>query len=138
MNHIPRYPVRPITKCFILPATTIVTDRTVTENSQLIYEVPITSEGALLQNIIINAHGTTSTASVVRLLLNNGFDYNVATNNALYSEHLVPAKTASTTIIASRLQYVYDLLLPPKFRIYVNKSANAGVALSVYATILEY
>jgi hypothetical protein len=99
--------------------------------------VPTDGRGTLFSNVIINVAGT-SAACVVRFFLNNGLDFNVQANNVLYFEYAIPAVTASATVIAHRQQQVLDILLPPKFRVYVNLSANSTNSVLVTGSFLEY
>lgn len=137
MNHIPSYPVLPKTAYAKLNPSIINTSTTITENSTLLYTTPTNSGGTLFSNIILACLGNTA-ASVVRIFLNNGADYNVATNNVLLTEYAIPAVTASTTVIAHRQQQILEILLPPKFRVFLNLTATSTSEISVIGSFLDY
>ena len=137
MNHIPQYPCVPKTAFTSIASGTLVTTNTVTSASTLLYTVPITVKGAMWSDVILFTNGT-STASVCRFFINNGNDYNVAANNALLAQYTITAVTASSTAIAHRQQQILDVLLPSKFRVYVNVTAATGVSLFITGNFLEY
>jgi hypothetical protein len=138
MNHIPSYPVIPVTSTKLIPASRINASLTISDTtSTKLYECPANSGGSLFSNVIINMMGN-SAACVLRFILNNGEDFNVTKNNVIFAEYAIPAVTASGTVIAHRQQQILEMLLPPKYRIYMNLSVSSSSTISVTGSFLEY
>ena len=142
MNHVPSYPTIPKTAMqWIDCSKTNITNLITADTSTLLYTVPVQSQGVLFSNLIIAANAANA-AGVVRMFLNNGYDYNIQSNNVCFAEYQIGATTANTTTVtAFRQQYVLDILLPPKFRIFLNfgaASITTNSGLSITGSFLEY
>ena len=75
-----------------------------------------------------------TTATVLRVWLNNGATTATATNNILLGELTLPAVTASGTTATPELEYPVNLAIPPSYRVYVTihtASANGWAVTGV-------
>jgi hypothetical protein len=75
----------------------------------------------------------TSTASVLRLFLNNGSTPATPANNVLIGEVTLPATAYSIVAASPDIEYTLNMAIPPGYRIYggIGTAVTTGWAVSV-------
>ena len=75
-----------------------------------------------------------TTATVLRLFINNGSTTGTATNSSLYDEITLPATTASATSATANYEIPLNIALPPGYALYA--TIGTGSANGWYATVI--
>lgn len=86
-------------------------------NYKLVFTADATN-GGYIQRLRFKAMGT-NTATVARIMFNNGSSPGTATNNSFYGEVSLPATTASASTATIDLDYPINCGINPGFCIYV-------------------
>ena len=96
-------------------------------NAVLIYTADATN-GSYVQRARLKCGAITGTsaASVMRFWLNNGSTNGTAANNGYIGEIPLPAVTVSASAPTVDLEYVFNIPLPPGYKIY----AGLGTAVT--------
>ncbi len=93
------------------------------------------AEGGYVQELRLKpAPGTSTTATVLRVWINNGATLATATNTTLWGEFAIPATTTSTVNAQSDVSVALGFALPLGHKIYVTISAYATGGF--YATVV--
>ncbi len=95
----------------------------------LVFTADATNGGYLREIRCKPAPGTTSTATAVRVWLNNGSSDTVAANNILLGDFTMPAFTASTAAASPDITYPLGIAIPPGYRVYVTTAQTATATL---------
>jgi len=102
-------------------------------NNILVFTSP--ADGAFLQKLRIKPLGTNGAASMLRIFINNGLTNATPANNILWDEQPLAASTLSTTVPMQVIEYNFNILMPPAFRIYcgLTVAGTAGWAITPVA-----
>lgn len=88
------------------------------------------ANGSRLDTIKVRHRGTNSTATALRVFLNNGSDTTSAANNTLYMERTIAANTNSETAESTDYEIALDIALPANYRVYVTIGTAANLAVT--------
>jgi hypothetical protein len=77
------------------------------------------ANGSYIKRLRFKAAGSTTSASVARIYINNGSTNTTATNNIFYGELSLPIVTGINTAATVDLDYPMEFAIDPLFRIYV-------------------
>ena len=136
MNRTPYYPTMIKNPCCsLLNGNTSRDGYHETMDSYLLYTA--STNGTLFNQVYINSCGTNPT-TVIRFFLNNGLDYTNVSNNSLFAEVELPAKTVSSSVGNSRKIKIINMALPANYRVYVTTSSSLLVPIHVVGNVLEY
>jgi hypothetical protein len=83
----------------------------------------------------INLSGTSTSATVARVWLNNGSTTTASTNNTIIDEISLPAVTGSATAALPVYEIPLNIALPPGYTIYITLGAaslSAGYRATVF------
>lgn len=83
--------------------------------------------GSFVQRLRFKASGST-TATVARIYINNGFSNVTASNNVLFDEITLAATTATQTAATTLYEVPMNIALPPAYRINVAAATAPGGA----------
>jgi hypothetical protein len=102
--------------------------------SYLLFTADATN-GGFVQKLRLRATpaGNTS-ATVLRLWINNGSTTGTATNNILFDEISLPVVTASATAAVANYEIPLNFALPPGYRLYATIGASS--ANGWYGTVI--
>lgn len=118
----------------------LVTGLAVDYNGVLANNVPVftsdATNGSFVQRIRFKAQGSTGTAAVARIYINNGGSQSANVNNSLYGEVSLPTVTSSTTAATVDVDYPMNFALPPGYRILVGVSSSAVLTAGWVPTVI--
>lgn len=80
----------------------------------------------------------TNIQTVLRVWINNGADNNVASNNTLWDDLLVPAFTNTETSSSPTIEVPMGFILPPGYKINVTLGTAIAAGLDVTTIAGEY
>ena len=75
-----------------------------------------------------------TTATVLRLFINNGSTTGTATNNSLYDEITLPATTATAVAATANYEIPLNIALPSGYALYA--TIHTGSTNGWYATVI--
>jgi hypothetical protein len=81
--------------------------------------------GSYVSKIRFKPSGSTS-ATVIRVFLNNGGVTTTAANNSLYGEISIPAITASPTLAQNDFEMPMNIALPANWRLFATQGTALG------------
>jgi hypothetical protein len=81
--------------------------------------------GSYVSKIRFKPSGSTS-ATVIRVFLNNGGVTTTAANNSLYSEISIPAITLSATLAQNDYEMPMNIALPANWRLFATQGTALG------------
>jgi len=96
-----------------------------TTNATLVYVAG--SNGSFIQKLVCEAGGSTGTASVLRIHINNGTSPTNASANALYMQYSLPLVNGTAAAATPHIEIPLMLQLPPTYRIYVSLGSTANL-----------
>lgn len=114
----------------------IVADYNGTSSNNVVVFTSDSTNGGYVQRIRFKAQGTTGTAAVARIYLNNGGVSTANANNSLYGEISLPSVTASTTAAQVDIDYPMNFALPPGHRILVGVSSSTTLTAGWVPTVI--
>lgn len=94
-------------------------------------------DGAFIDRLRIKPMGT-NIQTVLRVWINNGADNNVASNNTLWDDLLVPAFTNTETSSSPTIEVPMGFILPPGYKINVTLGTAIAAGLDVTTIAGEY
>lgn len=100
----------------------------------LLFTADATNGGFVQKLRLRSTPAGNTTATVLRLWINNGGTTATASNNILYDEISLPATTASGTAATPNYEIPLNIALPPGYRLYATihtASANGWAATVV-------
>jgi hypothetical protein len=94
------------------------------------------TNGSYVQKIRFRhqSNNTNNAATVARVFINNGSDYSVGLNSAIFDEITIAANTASQTTASTNYELPLNFAVPPNYRIFV--TLGTGVASGILATVV--
>ena len=97
-----------------------------TTNAVLVFTAG--ANGSFVQKLVLEAGGSTTTAAVLRIHINNGTSNTNASANTLYMQYSLPIATADNdTASTPHLEIPLMLQLPIGYRIYVTIGSTANL-----------
>ncbi len=95
------------------------------------------ASGSYINKIRFKPSGSTS-ATVIRVFLNNGQATTTATNNSLYGEISLPAITLSATLAQNDFEIPMNIALPANWRLFATQGTALGGGLYVTTIAGDY
>lgn len=102
--------------------------------SYLLFTADATNGGYVQKARFRSTPAGNTTATVLRLWINNGSTTGTATNNILYDEITLPAVTASGTAAQPSYEIPLNIALPPGYKLYA--TIHTGSANGWAATVI--
>jgi hypothetical protein len=84
------------------------------------------AQDVYVDKLVVRHAGTNSTATVIRVFINNGEDWTIAANNILFTEATVAASTVSQTAASPGVDIDLTLWLPAGYRIFCTTGTAGG------------
>lgn len=94
------------------------------------------TNGGYVQRIRLKAQGSTGTAAVARIYINNGSANTANINNSFYGEVSLPIVTSSTTAATAEVDYPLNIALPPGYRILIGITSSATLTAGWVPTVI--
>jgi hypothetical protein len=105
-----------------------------TGTSYLLFTADATNGGFVTKLRLHASPVGNTTATVLRLFINNGATTGTATNNSLFDEITLPATTASAVAATPNYEIPLNFALPPGYTLYA--TIGTGSANGWYATVI--
>lgn len=143
VNTSPKFTLTPTISWAKLTGVDSLTDGTDADVA-LLFTADAT-DGSFLKKIAVQpistSGSTTTSATSLRLYLNNGSTPGTATNNVLWRDFLIPAVAVNITGTAGVVgqEYMFNEQMPPGYRVYCSVTAlAANTQINVIAFGGEY
>lgn len=107
----------------------------ITAGANLLYTADATNGSWIKEVRVKISVGTSCTATVCRLWINNGSTTGTASNSVLFSEISIPTTTASN--VAAFPDFVFNcaLALPPSYKLYATQGTDPGAGSINYIVV---
>jgi enamine deaminase RidA (YjgF/YER057c/UK114 family) len=129
-NTSPVFPLTPI----IGVGNTLLTANTAKDGTGTVSTIYTAGVNGSKLNSVQIAYTGTSTATVLRLFINNGSTPATAGNNSLYMSITVPANTLSEVAAAADITQALSLTLPAGYKLLATIGTTVAAALAVTAS----
>ena len=129
-NTSPVFPLTPV----ISVGNTLLTANTAKDGTGTVATLYTAGVNGSKLNGVQIAYTGTSTATVLRLFINNGSVNSTPANNSLYMSITVPANTLSEVAAAADISQALSLTLPAGYKLLATIGTTVAAALAVTAS----